>query len=113
VARALGWLGPEQADRALTTVQLRLTQKGETISIEYPPLAEGTGYVGPRIKIEFGARSTGEPFEMLLIKADAATYLEGVDFPECTARVMRAERTFWEKATAIHVFCRQSKLNGE
>lgn len=26
---------------------------------------------------------------------------------------MRAERTFWEKATAIHVFCRQSKLNGE
>jgi hypothetical protein len=40
-------------------------------------------------------------------------YLEGVDFPQCTARVMRAERTFWEKATAIHVFCRQSKLNGE
>lgn len=27
VARALGWLGPEQADRALTTVQLQLTQK--------------------------------------------------------------------------------------
>jgi hypothetical protein len=26
---------------------------------------------------------------------------------------MRAERTFWEKATAIHVFCLQSKLNGE
>lgn len=85
----------------------------ETILIEYPPLAEGTGYVGPRIKIEFGARSTGEPFEMLPIKVDAAVYLEGVEFPECTARVMRAERTFWEKATAIHVFCRQSKLNGE
>ena len=87
--------------------------ENETILIEYPPVAEGTGYVGPRIKIEFGARSTGEPYEILPIKADAAPYLAGVEFPECMARVMRAERTFWEKATAIHVFCLQSKLNGE
>lgn len=97
-----------ETDRAVSA-----RAEGETILIEYPLLAEGTGYIGPRIKIEFGARSTGEPFEMLPIKADAATYLEGVTFPECTARVMRAERTFWEKATAIHVFCYQSKLNGE
>jgi site-specific DNA recombinase len=40
-------------------------------------------------------------------------YLKELEFPECTARVMGAERTFWEKATAIHVFCLQSKLNGE
>jgi hypothetical protein len=26
---------------------------------------------------------------------------------------MRAERTFWEKATAVHVFCRQGKLGAE
>lgn len=26
---------------------------------------------------------------------------------------MRVERTFWEKGTAIHVFCRQGKLKGE
>lgn len=26
---------------------------------------------------------------------------------------MVAERTFWEKATAIHVFCRQERLRGE
>lgn len=26
---------------------------------------------------------------------------------------MKAERTFWEKATAIHVFCVQGKLKGE
>ena len=26
---------------------------------------------------------------------------------------MRAERTFWEKATAIHVFCRQHRLRSE
>jgi hypothetical protein len=26
---------------------------------------------------------------------------------------MRAERTFWEKATAVHVFCHQEKLEGQ
>lgn len=26
---------------------------------------------------------------------------------------MRAERTFWEKATAIHVFCLQQRLRGD
>jgi len=28
------------------------------------------------------------------------------------AQVMRAERTFWEKATAIHVFCAQGEFRG-
>src|SRR6202012_820889 len=28
-------------------------------------------------------------------------------------RVMHAERTFWEKATAIHVFCLQERLRGD
>jgi len=27
-----------------------------------------------------------------------------VTFPTATPRVMHAERTFWEKATAIHLF---------
>ena len=26
---------------------------------------------------------------------------------------MAAERTFWEKATAVHVFCRQQRIRGE
>ena len=29
-----------------------------------------------------------------------------------TPQVMRAERTFWEKATAIHVFCLQGQFRG-
>jgi hypothetical protein len=27
--------------------------------------------------------------------------------------VMSAERTFWEKATAAHVYCQQAKLKGQ
>jgi hypothetical protein len=89
------------------------TAEGDAIIISYRPLATGTGYVAPRIKIDFGARSTGEPFEMRAITSDAAPFLKDVVFPECNVRVMRAERTFWEKATAIHVYCLQGKLGGE
>lgn len=68
--------------------------------------------MSPAVLIEFGARSTGEPFELRSVRCDAAEYLPGVDFPAVTARAMRPERTFWEKATAIHVFCAQGEFRG-
>jgi hypothetical protein len=39
-------------------------------------------------------------------------HLQGLSFPEAMPLVMRAERTFWEKATAIHVFCKQGAFRG-
>ena len=33
-------------------------------------------------------------------------------FPTAYPSVMLAERTFWEKATAMHVFCRQQRRRG-
>ena len=89
------------------------TAEGNAIIISYRPLTTGTGYVAPHIRIDFGARSTGEPFKMRPVTSDAAPFLRTLAFPECTVRVMRAERTFWEKATAIHVFCLQGELGGE
>jgi hypothetical protein len=47
------------------------------------------------------------------VTCDAAGLIDGVDFPSARPRVMHAERTFWEKATAIHVFCLQERLRGE
>jgi hypothetical protein len=89
-----------------------LAVEGDSVYFEYPPLAAGYGYVRPVVTLEFGARSTGEPWESRLITCDAATSLDGVVFPSSTARVMRPERTFWEKATAIHVFCEQGEFRG-
>jgi hypothetical protein len=34
---------------------------GDKLFIDYPHLAQGTGYVSPSVMLEFGARSTGEP----------------------------------------------------
>lgn len=85
---------------------------GDKIVIDYEPLATGSGYVSPAVFVEFGARSTGEPFEHRPVRCDAAEYLPELVFPAVAARAMRPERTFWEKATAIHVFCAQGEFRG-
>ncbi|MHC8509355.1 MAG: nucleotidyl transferase AbiEii/AbiGii toxin family protein [Rhodospirillales bacterium] len=82
------------------------------VLIKYERIFEGVEYVPPHIKLEFGARSTGEPFELHDVTCDAAEAVEGVIFPEARPRVMKAERTFWEKATAVHVYCMQGDFGG-
>ena len=84
----------------------------DRILIEYDPLAVGSGYVRPAVLLEFGARSTGEPWESLPVVCDAAEHLPELAFPTAQPRVMRIGRTFWEKATAVHVYCLQGKFRG-
>ena len=87
--------------------------EGEKLFIDYEATSAGSGYVAPSVMLEFGARSTGEPASLRDVICDAAGLVDGVTFPTATPRVMHAERTFWEKATAIHVFCLQERLRGE
>ncbi|MBK7674265.1 MAG: nucleotidyl transferase AbiEii/AbiGii toxin family protein [Candidatus Accumulibacter sp.] len=116
-ARLLGWVGTEIVPRLKRDLEQHalpafVRAEGDKVFIDYAPLATGTGYVAPAVMLEFGARSTGEPSEPRVISCDAAAYLHGVEFPTATSQVMRAERTFWEKATAIHVFCAQGEFRG-
>ena len=76
-------------------------------------IAGGYGFVEPRVMVEFGARSTGEPHERRSVECDAAPLLPALTFPTARPRIMLATRTFWEKATAAHVFCRQERRRGE
>ena len=85
----------------------------EKLFIDYEAISAGSGYVAPSVMLEFGARSTGEPASTRDVVCDAASLVEGVTFPTASPRVMHAERTFWEKATAMHVFCLQERLRGE
>ena len=86
--------------------------EGEKLFINYEATATGSGYVAPIVVLEFGPRSTGEPASLRDITCDASGLVEGLMFPTAQPRVMHAERTFWEKATAIHVFCLQERLRG-
>jgi hypothetical protein len=49
----------------------------------------------------------GEPFEERQITCDAAECLPELQFPAAKPQVMLPKRTFWEKATAVHVFCKR------
>jgi predicted nucleotidyltransferase component of viral defense system len=84
--------------------------ENESVFVEYAPKSTGYGYVAPYIRIEFGARSTGEPAEDHQVTCDAAAFLTDLSFPTASPRVMRVERTIWEKMTAIHVFCLQGDI---
>lgn len=111
-ARLADWVATDvvpllQQDLGQHGLPATVRAEDDKVFIDYTPLASGTGYVSSAVMLEFGARSTGEPCELRSVHCDAAAYLQGVEFPEATSRVMRAERTFWEKATAIHVFCAQ------
>ncbi|MBY3312537.1 nucleotidyl transferase AbiEii/AbiGii toxin family protein (plasmid) [Rhizobium leguminosarum] len=92
-----------------TTVRV----EGDRLFIDYEATGGGSGYVAPSVMLEFGARSTGEPASVRDVSCDAAGLVDGIEFPTARPRVMHAERTFWEKATAIHVFCLQERLRGE
>lgn len=116
-SRLESWVRDEFTPRlmqALEQERLPATTRIDTdkVFIDYKPVASGTGYVAPSVMLEFGARATGEPSETRAIRCDAAANVTAVTFPTATAKVMRAERTFWEKATAIHVFCAQGEFRG-
>ena len=105
-------LQAELADNGMDATLAISGKDNDNILVKYPPLRQGTGYVASHIRLEFGARSTGEPCERLPVVCDLAPLIPGIVFPKAWPRVMKMERTFWEKATAIHVFCRQAKMRG-
>lgn len=117
-ARLTEWIH----DQARPTVEDGLVDAGlsarvraetDRLYIGYEPLFEETGFVRPEVLVEFGSRSTGKPHSDRPVVCDAAAFLSDLTFPEAHTTVMLAERTFWEKATAVHVFCRQARRRGE
>ena len=92
---------------------IRLYAEEDRLKVRYEPLFRGYGFVTPEVIVEFGARSTGEPRAEGSVACDAAPYLPEVTFPSARPLTMAAERTFWEKATAVHVFCCQQRIRGE
>ena len=93
-------------------VGAKLRVEDDKLYLDYKAIRSGTGYVRPTVLLEFGARSTGEPARHHRIKCDLAEAIEGLVLPEAKPRVMDAERTFWEKATAIHAYCLRGTFRG-
>ena len=116
--RLPGWV----VNQALPSLEINLVEadlsaelraEGDHVFVAYEPLFNDYGLVRPEVMVEFGARSIGDPREERLCECDAAIYVPDVSFPTARPFVMLAERTFWEKATAAHVFCLQQRSRGE
>ena len=90
----------------------RVRAEGERLYVGYEPAFDDYGFVRPEVLVDFGTRSTGEPRETRPIECDAAAFLPDLSFPEACPAVMLAERTFWEKATSMHVFCLRQRGRG-
>lgn len=105
-------------ENALATVGLQATltlagDHNDKLMLSYPVVRTGTGYAAPTIQLEFGARATGEPNQIHFVSCDMAPLIASVEFPTAKPLTLDAERTFWEKATAAHVYCLQGRLRGE
>lgn len=83
---------------------------GQTLSFRYPRALAGgrtdaPAYIVEAVRLEFGARSDHWPAEDKTLSAYAAEALpEQFRDAGVHVRVLAAERTFWEKATILHMW---------
>ena len=91
----------------------RVRADDDQLHVDYQALFDREYLVRSEVMVEFGARSTGEPCETRSVTCDAADFLPDIAFPVASPSVMLPERTFWEKATAAHVFCLQQRQRGD
>lgn len=119
--RLPGWIDAQvrpALEEALVRDRLEVTLEiggadHDRLLLHYPAHKLGTGYVSPVVTLEFGARATGEPHQVVNITCDMDGHVDGVLFPVASPQVMSVARTFWEKATAAHVYCAQARVRGE
>lgn len=91
--------------------RIELDDDGEQLRIHYPgALKSADGYISNSILLEFGGRNTTTPNEEHEVSSDIATFLPNLSFPTAIVNVLSPERTFWEKATLIHVECNRSEF---
>ena len=83
----------------------------QTLLFAYPALqavGRSAAYVKPVIRFEFGARGVHIPAEEKQITPYLNDVLPGVlSQPDVSVKVLGIERTFWEKATILHMLCHQ------
>jgi hypothetical protein len=83
---------------------------GQTLLFRYPAAirsgpADGPAYIRPVVRLEIGARSDHWPaVEATVTPYAAADFPTLFKEPGCKVVALAAERTFWEKATVLHMW---------
>ena len=93
--------------------RVKISDDGGKVKLHYPSgLGPGANYMEDWILLEFGGRNVTEPNGPHRITAAIADELPALDFPEAEVVVLSPERTFWEKATLMHVACHRQQTTG-
>ena len=84
---------------------------GEKIWFNYPSVIESSDeYLKSHILIELGGRNVIDPNETHIIRPELADFAKGLEFPQAKVTVLSPSRTFWEKATLVHVECNRKRI---
>ena len=101
------------AAAGLTTAgQHAVRVEGECVWFAYPSAVESSvDYLASEVLLEFGGRNVIDPNERHDVVPDMAGLFSGLEYPVAEITVLSPERTFWEKATLIHVECHRRRLH--
>lgn len=77
----------------------------QTVSFTFPHalMSSMESYVKSTVKIEFGSRADHWPVENMVVNPYVANVSGDIRIEGTSVRVLVAERTFWEKATILHM----------
>lgn len=91
---------------------IEMDEHGEKLWISYPSVTESNDpYLKSRVLIELGGRNVINPNERHIVRPDVALLTPNVDYPTKEVTVLSIQRTFWEKATLIHVECNRNRFS--
>lgn len=81
---------------------IRVEEDTHVLDIRYPAAFEDK-YLRPEVCLEIGPLASWVPFAEYTIRPYAAEEFPDVfKKPDCKVKTIKAERTFWEKATILH-----------
>lgn len=92
-------------------IQIEVSDDGEKLNVHYPSVCEHKmPYIKSYVFIEFGARNAIKPNAIHIVQPDITSHVKELNLPCAQVNVLNPERTFWEKATLIHVECNRGKF---
>ena len=93
---------------------IEVSDHGEKIWVQYPSAVEGSDdYLKSSILIELGGRNVIDPNERHTVTLDISALVTDLELPSGEVVVLSPERTFWEKATLIHVECNREEFKAD
>jgi predicted nucleotidyltransferase component of viral defense system len=97
-----------------TGYSIDLDSTGEKLNVNYLSAVqkEADHYIADRVLLEFGGRNITEPSEPHTVKTYLSKTMPDFALPEAKVSVLALTRTYWEKATLIHVACNRNEVKG-